>query len=193
MYFWEQCRPWWNITMILWHLIWIFTVQLGSVSSYERFNWCNFLNFHWKCKAHWRDAQRIWQKKICSKGTFTWFCWNGVIVWYWPRALTTCLPRSFIDNSCSCCIIQKWAGTCNFQQCGNLTSVDSGEHVQLPFELKNFKWSSLTLIESGSIVLPDRIYKRQAKALISLHVCAGWSEPFAVVGNLMSQLNYTSP
>ena len=43
-----------------------------------------------------------------------------------------------------------WAMTCDFQQRGILTSVDSDEPVQPPFKLRNSKWcsvSSLTLIE----------------------------------------------
>ena len=42
------------------------------------------------------------------------------------------------------------AVTCDFQQCGVLTSVDSAEPVQPPFKLRNLKWcsvSSLTIIE----------------------------------------------
>ena len=44
-------------------------------------------------------------------------------------------------------IFEPW---CDFQQCGILTCVDSDDHVQSPFKLRNFKWcsvSSLTLIE----------------------------------------------
>ena len=43
--------------------------------------------------------------------------------------------------------------TCDFQQCGNLTSVDSDEPVQSPFEIRNTKCclvTSLTLIENSS-------------------------------------------
>ena len=47
--------------------------------------------------------------------------------------------------------------TCDFQQCGILTSVDSDKPVQPPFKLRNFKCylvSSLTLMEySGDIRL----------------------------------------
>ena len=41
------------------------------------------------------------------------------------------------------------AVSCDFQQCGILTSVDSDEPVQSPFKLRNSKWcsvSSLSLI-----------------------------------------------
>ena len=47
----------------------------------------------------------------------------------------------------------KCAMTCNFQQCGILTSVDSYEPVQPPFKLRNFKCclvSGLRLIENSS-------------------------------------------
>ena len=47
----------------------------------------------------------------------------------------------------------KWAVTCDFQQCGILTSVDSDESVQPPFKARNCKWcsvSSLALIEYTS-------------------------------------------
>ena len=50
-------------------------------------------------------------------------------------------------------ILSYWAATCDFQQCGILTSVDSDEPVQLPFKLRNSKWcsvSSLTLLEYSS-------------------------------------------
>ena len=43
--------------------------------------------------------------------------------------------------------------TCDFQQCGILTSVDSDRPVQPPFKLRNSKWrsvSSLTVIEYSS-------------------------------------------
>ena len=47
-----------------------------------------------------------------------------------------------------------WAATCDFQQCGILTSVDSDMPVQPPFKLRTSKRcsvSSLTLIESSSV------------------------------------------
>ena len=39
------------------------------------------------------------------------------------------------------------AVTCDFQQCGILTSVDSDEPVQSPVKLRNSKRCSLTVIE----------------------------------------------
>ena len=46
-----------------------------------------------------------------------------------------------------------WAATCDFQQCGILTSVDSDKPVQPPVMHRNSKWcsvSSLTVIEYSS-------------------------------------------
>ena len=46
-----------------------------------------------------------------------------------------------------------WAVTCDFQQCGILTSEDSDEHEQPPVKLRDPKWcsvSSLTLTEYSS-------------------------------------------
>ena len=51
----------------------------------------------------------------------------------------------------SCFSAFKRATTCDFQQCGILTSVNSDEPVQPPFKLRNSKFcsvSSLTLMES---------------------------------------------
>ena len=74
--------------------------------------------------------------------------------------------------------IIKWAVTCDFQQCGILTSVDTDVPVQPPFKLRNSKWcsvSSLTLIK--------------AKALIRLRVCAGWSEPLLVAQTTLLEIS----
>ena len=82
-------------------------------------------------------------------------------------------PISFGKLQTSVGLTEKWATTCDYQQCGILTSVDSDEPVQPPFKLRNSKLcsvSSLTLKKS----------KRLAKALIRLHVCAGWSEVLLV-------------
>ena len=43
--------------------------------------------------------------------------------------------------------------TCDFQQCGSLTSVDSDEHVQHPVKLRSSKLCSvcsLTVVEYSS-------------------------------------------
>ena len=64
--------------------------------------------------------------------------------------------------------------TCDFQQCGILTGADSGEPVQPHFKLKRLQMMFSQWPKS------PRIFKRQAKALIRLHLLAGWSEPLLV-------------
>ena len=68
--------------------------------------------------------------------------------------------------------------TCDFQQCGILTSVDSDEPVQPPFQLRNSKCCSVSII-----------FKWQAKALIRLRVCAGWSEPLLVAHTTLLKIS----
>ena len=62
------------------------------------------------------------------------------------RAMTTLGPRTLLSTLLKC----MWAMTCDFQQCGILTSVDSDEPVQHPFKLGTSEWcsaSSFTVIE----------------------------------------------
>ena len=75
-------------------------------------------------------------------------------------------------------LIQKyynnWATTCDFHQCGILTSVDSDEPVQPPFKLRNSKScsvSSLTVIEYSSGL--QRLWSDWAYAQAHLRLC--WS------------------
>ena len=62
-----------------------------------------------------------------------------------------------------------WAATCDFQQCGILTSVDSDEPVKPHFKLRNSKFCLVSSLQCNS----QRIFKRLGKALIRLRVCAG--------------------
>ena len=58
-----------------------------------------------------------------------------------------------VRSALKCFVYHNWAVTCDFQQCGILTSVDSDEPVRPLFKLKTSKWcsvSSLTLIEYSS-------------------------------------------
>ena len=67
-----------------------------------------------------------------------------------------------------------WAGTCGFQQCGILTSVDSDEPMQHPFNPRNSKWcsvSSLTVIAYPSDL--QRLWSVCAYAQADLKLC--WS------------------
>ena len=70
--------------------------------------------------------------------------------------------------------IHNWAVTCYFQQCGILTSADSGEPVQPSFKLRNSKWcsvSSLTLLEYSSD--KQRLWSDCAYVQADLRLC--WS------------------
>ena len=60
-----------------------------------------------------------------------------------------------------------------------LTSVDSGKPVLSHFQLRNSKCCSVT-----------RIFKQLAKAMISLCVCAGWSEPLLVAHTTLLEISY---
>ena len=75
-----------------------------------------------------------------------------------------------------------WAATCDFQQCGILTSVDSDEPVQPPLKLRNSKWCSVS-----SLTL--RIFKWLANTLIRLRICAGWSEALLVAHTTLLEIS----
>ena len=79
-----------------------------------------------------------------------------------------------------------WATTCDFQQCGLLTSVDSDESVQPPFKLRNSKCSSAsswTFIEFSSDL--QRLWSDCAYAQAGLSLAG---RTYHIVGNLMSRL-----
>ena len=69
--------------------------------------------------------------------------------------------------------------TCDFKQCGILTSVDSDQPVQPPVKLRNSK----IIMKFG------RIFKRLAKALIRLRVCAGSSEAWLVAHTTLLEIS----
>ena len=69
-----------------------------------------------------------------------------------PVRLEPAAPRSRVKHSTT--ELPSLAKTCDFQQGGILTCVDSDEPVQPPFKLRNFKLclaSSLTVIEYSSV------------------------------------------
>ena len=88
-----------------------------------------------------------------------------------------CRPESYNNN---------WARAWDFQQFDILISVDSDEPVQPPLKLRNAKWCSVS-----SFVNNHRILKRLAKALIRLHVCAGWSEALLVAHTTLLEISCT--
>ena len=69
--------------------------------------------------------------------------------------------------------------TCDCQQSGILTSVDLDDRVKLILSL-----------ETPNAVPPEayRMFKRFAKALMRLCVCAGWSEPLLVTHTTYSEI-----
>ena len=83
-----------------------------------------------------------------------------------------------------------WAVTCDFQQCGSLTCVDSdAEPVQIPFKLRNSKWcsvSSLRVIDYSSE--QQRFWSDCAYAQL---IWAFADRTLHIVGNLMSRLKFT--
>ena len=84
----------------------------------------------------------------------------------------------------------KWVATCDIQQCGTLTSVDSDEPLQPPFRLRNLKWcsvSSLTLIEYSSD--KQRLWSDCAYAQADLRLC--WSHihvPYCWKSHVLAQI-----
>ena len=100
-------------------------------------------------------------------------------LWFWGYICNTSSCAWIHHRNTNCwtlqaCTHNNWAATCAFQQYGILTSVHSDEPVQPPFMLRNFKWCSVSSLNS------HRIFKRLANALIRLRVCAGWYEALLV-------------
>ena len=85
-------------------------------------------------------------------------------------------------------LINSLSVTCDFQQCGILTSVDSDEPLHPPFKLRNYKWrsvSSLTIIE----YLSDwqRLWSACAYVQAGLNLC--WSHiPHCWKSHVVAQL-----
>ena len=81
----------------------------------------------------------------------------------------------------------KWAVTCDFQQCGILTSVGSDEPMQPPLKLSNSKWR-----------LVSRLFKRLAKgsdqtARMRRLVWAFDGRTYHIVGNLINTERWLQP
>ena len=86
-------------------------------------------------------------------GTMLCRCWSGskLLARVISRRRKSLLTRN--DGRDTLETDNNWAVTCDFQQCGILTSEDSEEPVQPPFKLRNSKWCSvsiLTVIEYSS-------------------------------------------
>ena len=114
------------------------------VTSFITYNKTVFKSFF--CRSHHTDNHCLFlvQPKKCPGGT------EKVSPGTYLYSITTTKPnKSFLTEFSVQKRIYIWALSCDFQQCGILTSVDSDEPVQLPFKLRNSKWcsvSSLTLM-----------------------------------------------
>ena len=88
----------------------------------------------------------------------------------WRHCNVKVTSSCYVASQC----IHIWAVTCDFQQCGILTSADSDEHEQPLFKLRNSKScsvSSLTLMEYSSD--EQRLWSPCMYAHAGLRLC--WS------------------
>ena len=98
----------------------------------------------------------------------------------WLRWVLLCFSQQFFRQN----IIFIWAVTCDFQQCGILTCVDSDKPVQPPFKLRNSKWcsvSSFTVIEYLSNkrrLWSVCAYAQAGLSLCWLHIPHCWKSHF---------------
>ena len=114
--------------------------------------------------------------KICFQDG----CYGGHI---WCRDITGINLISWIIKALISMLqgpyyIIKWAATCDFQQYGILTCVDSDEHAQPPDKVRNSKFC---LVSSLTVIV--------AKALIRLCICAGWSEPLLLTHTRLLEIS----
>ena len=115
-----------------------------------------------------------------------------VIFCFVPPPLAARLLPSVVPSLALWLILQlssstnnNWAVSCDFKQCGILTSVDWDEPVQPPFKLRNSKWcsvSSLTLIEYSSDkqrLWSDCVYAQAGLRLCWSHIPHCWKSHVA--------------
>ena len=79
----------------------------------------------------------------------------------------------------------KRASACDFQHCGILTCVDSGEPLQPPFKIRNSKWCS---ISSFTLNIQATSKGSDQSAHMRRLVWAFAGRTFQIVGNLMPRL-----
>ena len=132
--------------------------SLGIHTVWSVFTICtkNTLTTHWEQNEY--SDQAWWMTSL--PWVFAWHTFTLLVNSWWgsyeqQQALITIRSKTLPSTCKTCRNINKhnWAATCDFQQCGILTSVDSDEPVQPPFKLRNSKWclvSSLTLVEYTS-------------------------------------------
>ena len=84
-----------------------------------------------------------------------------------------------------------WAVTCDFQQCGILTWIDSVEPLQPPIKLRNSKWCSVSSLQSKNTQATSKGSDQTAHMHRLIWGFAGHTYHF--VGNLMHWLSYGKP
>ena len=104
----------------------------------------------------------IWAQAVCKS------------IWHF---ITTSRKKVYSLSACVCCwwpletiltqirIRTIWAVTCDFQQCGILTSVDFDKHLQPPFKLRNSKWRSVSSLTTGG-------HQRNYREIASTWICS---------------------
>ena len=97
-----------------------------------------------------------------------------------PVRLKPLAPRSRVKHStteplCSLSFrssqfsLHNMSVTCDFQQCGVLTSLDSDQPERPPFKLRNSKWSP-SIIETGNSVPLNRKKRKTAWQAVSFYL-----------------------
>ena len=101
-----------------------------------------------------------------------------------------CKPHIFLSPiPCSSqCGKHNWAVAWDFEQCGNLKSVDADESVQPTFKLRNSKWCSASSLKSYNIQMISKGSDQTARMRRLVWGFTG--RTYHIVWNLMSWLNY---
>ena len=132
------------------------------------------LDSQWsKHKACFPHAKQVWLA-VNHSYFITTVNWNHCLKWIahadeFSYMSIICL---YVMRLWTVAKIYIWALTCDFQQCGTLTSVDSDEPVQPSFKPRSSKWcsaSSLTVIEYSSDY--QRLWSDCAYAQADLRLC----------------------
>ena len=84
------------------------------------------------------NYNNVWHTAITAQFSWAWEKFYNLEAW--PRIFFFHGPPKQKKLLWGICSTLKWALTCEFQQCGILTSVDSDEPVQHPVKLRNSKW-----------------------------------------------------
>ena len=111
------------------------------------------------------------------------FPWKHHLLWWcqsyhlgntqqklWCETSVRVLPKHHFIPNPKTTQYKNWAATCDFQQCGILTSVDSDEPKQPPFKLRNSKWCSV-----NSLTVKKYLSDKQRLCSVCAYAQAGLS------------------